>query len=207
MISSRTSSPESSSPVRLANTNSGVAPASTDPSSMTNTPVDVVALSQEAIGRITMPTKEVPEYLKAIIETIDKKDPNVTCLKLYNKGLTTHDIIIICKHLEHNPHITHLYVGSNDIGDAGAIALAKNTAITRLDAFGNNIDDAGAIALAQNTTITRLDIGKNKIHDDGAMALAENTTIYYLYAKENKFSGAAAIALNQRVYRGPAVVE
>ncbi|MES2215511.1 MAG: hypothetical protein V4485_05840 [Pseudomonadota bacterium] len=114
-----------------------VASASADSRASTNAnaPVDVVALSQEAIGRMTMPTNEVPEYLKTIIETIDKKDPRVKDLDLSQKDLTDDDIVIICKHLKDNPHITRLSAEVNNIGPIGAEELAKNTTIKELNMY------------------------------------------------------------------------
>ncbi|MES2215437.1 MAG: hypothetical protein V4485_05450 [Pseudomonadota bacterium] len=201
MISLRTSFLESSAPVRVELVNSRVAPAPADSSLSTRAPVDavVVTLSQEAIRRTTMPTNEVPKHLKTIIDTIDKMSPADRYLDLHDKSLTDDDIIIICKHLEGNPRITSLDVSYNNIGPAGAIALARNTTITILDVAGNNISDAGAEALAQNETITHLFANRTNIGDAGVEALSQNKTIRTLWVSHNKIgdAGAEALAKNE----------
>jgi len=90
-----------------------------------------------------------------------------------------------------------LDVSDNQIGDAGAAALAQNTTLTSLDVSNNEIDAAGAAALAQNTTLTSLGVCSNQIGDDGAAALAQNITLTSLDVSENQIGDAGAAALAQ----------
>jgi len=70
-----------------------------------------------------------------------------------------------------DPSLTTLWLRGNQIGPAGAIALADvlrtNTSLTRLYLDGNQIGDAGAVALAEalrtNTSLTVLQLGGNQI--------------------------------------------
>ena len=72
-----------------------------------------------------------------------------------------------------------LYLGNNNIDDAGAAALTgaleKNTVLTKIYLGGNNIGDAGATALAgaleKNTVLTTLQLEGNNIGDAGNAAL------------------------------------
>ena len=65
-------------------------------------------------------------------------------------------------------------VSFNEIGDAGANALAQNKRLTTLDVSGNEIGDAGAIALAQNRNLTILRRGGNSISHILHKSLAES---------------------------------
>ena len=69
----------------------------------------------------------------------------------------------------------------NNIGDPGAIAIAKalevNASMTSLDLRWNQIGDAGAAAIANaiavNASVTYLGLSSNKIGDPGAIAIAK----------------------------------
>ena len=100
-----------------------------------------------------------------------------------------------------------LYLGNNNIDDAGAAALAgaleKNTVLTKIYLGGNTIDDAGATALAgalgKNTKLTRLGLHYNNIGDAGATALAaaleKNTVLTELGLHYNNIGDAGTAAL------------
>ena len=106
-----------------------------------------------------------------------------------------------------NTMITQLSLYSNQIGDAGAIALADSlkgiTNITKLDLHNNEIGEAGAKALAEslkdNPNITVLYLWGNKIGDAGAKALVEglkdNPNITELSLGDNQIGEEGAIAL------------
>ena len=69
--------------------------------------------------------------------------------------------------METNTNLTILSLGSNNIGAAGATALATaletNTTLTALYLYSNNINDTGTAALASalqnNTTLMTLNLG------------------------------------------------
>ena len=99
---------------------------------------------------------------------------------------------------DNDASLTILGLNSNQIGNAGASALADalrvNTSLTELNLYNNQIGDAGATALADalklNTSLTTLNLNSNQIGDDGASALADalktntNLTILSLYSNQ-----------------------
>ncbi len=100
--------------------------------------------------------------------------------------------------------LTDLSVFGNEIGDAGAIALAQTTAfplLTRLDVGQNQVGADGAVALAQATgfpRLTCLDLSINRVGDEGARALAQTTAFPLLTVLNlcyNRVSDEAASAL------------
>jgi hypothetical protein len=102
-----------------------------------------------------------------------------------------------------NHHLTRfgLNVNGNDIGDAGARALAAVTTITTLNASLNDIHAEGVNALAASTTITSLDLSFNAIGDAGAHTLATSTSIMRLDLSANDIGneGAQALAANNTI--------
>ena len=88
--------------------------------------------------------------------------------------------------------LTYLDLSNNNIGDAGATALATalhtNISLTALSLYNNNIGDAGATALATalhtNTSLTTLDLRYNNIGAAGVntlmIALQTNTILRLL---------------------------
>ena len=74
----------------------------------------------------------------------------------------------------------------NNIGDAGAVALAvalhHNSTLNSLYLNGNNIGDAGAVALAEalhhNSTLNNLDLNSNNnIGENGTHQLIQALTV------------------------------
>jgi Leucine-rich repeat (LRR) protein len=97
-----------------------------------------------------------------------------------------------------------LYLKSNQIGDAGAIELAKylpETNLHTIDLSNNEIGDAGAIELAKHlkgTQVQKLNLGSNKIGSAGAIELIKNlpgTNIQILDLYSNQIGDAGAIEL------------
>ena len=96
---------------------------------------------------------------------------------------------------------------SNNIGDAGATALAEalkvNTTLQTVNLQFNKIGDAGATALAEalkvNTALQTVNLEDNEIGDAGAVELAEalkvNTTVQTVHLGSNKIGDAGATAL------------
>jgi internalin A len=91
--------------------------------------------------------------------------------------------------------LTSLALGGNQIGDAGATALARMTGLTSLALKGNQIGDAGAEALARLTGLTSLNLGRNQIGDAGATALARMTGLSSLVLGGNQIGDAGASAI------------
>ena len=104
-----------------------------------------------------------------------------------------------------------LYLNICNIGDAGAIALAKSLKINKtlktLDLRGNNIGDEGAIALAEalreNQSLEKIFLDGNHISDNGAIALAiairENRRLKEIFLDRNHISDDGAKALAEAI--------
>ena len=94
-----------------------------------------------------------------------------------------------------------LDVSWNQIGGAGAQALAANSALTALNVSSNHIGGAGAQALAANTTLTALNVRGNNIGNAGAQALAANTTLTALDVRGNNIGNATLLLLKNAIIR------
>ena len=106
--------------------------------------------------------------------------------------------------LKKNQDVTNLCIGSCNIGDEGAIALAKalkdNETLLKLEIHCNSIGDEGAEALSEmlkvNTTLKTLNLYGNKIGDEGAKALANalkvNKTLTHFYIGCNNIGDVGA---------------
>jgi len=127
---------------------------------------------------------------------------------LFNKGICDTDVERIAEIMKTNSVILELNLGSNQIGDSGALALfyalIMNSTVCVLHLHRNKIGDGGAVILAEamktNTCLRELYLGDNIIGDIGAEALAQaietNNTLHKLNLRGNKVgdSGAQAIA-------------
>ena len=103
---------------------------------------------------------------------------------------------------ENDPSLRELYLSFNQIGDAGAHALAEalrtNTSLTRLVLGDNQIGPEGAVALAEalerNTSLTELNLFGNRIGNAGAVALAialrTNPSLTTLFLSYNQIGDA-----------------
>jgi hypothetical protein len=67
--------------------------------------------------------------------------------------------------------LTSLKLADNQIGDAGACALASLTQLDWLNLSGNRIGDAGARALSALVDVRILELERNQIGQDGIRAL------------------------------------
>ncbi len=132
------------------------------------------------------------ELLQQITDNVWKE----RVLDLCNQDLNDERTEKLCKALANNTYIKALDVSYNQIGAAGAQALAANKTLISLDVSSNNqIDDAGAQALAANTTLTGLDVSSNQTGDAGAQALAANTALTTLTVTYNQIGDAGATML------------
>ncbi len=132
-----------------------------------------------------------------------------------NYGLEAKDVVAFVNH----PSLKRLNLSLNNIGDEGAMALAKNTVLESLDIGANNISDVGVIALAQNKTLKELSLWANEgistvnsfsnnvtleklnlrqtnVKDDDAIALAKNTHLTELAFTSLTDIGAIALSNN-----------
>jgi Ran GTPase-activating protein (RanGAP) involved in mRNA processing and transport len=106
-------------------------------------------------------------------------------------------------------HLTELDLCDKQIGDTGAVGLAKalevNKTLTKLNLYNNQIGDAGAIGLGRvievNETLTRLDFDSNQVGDAGAIGLGKalevNATLTKLDLIHNHIGDAGAIGLGK----------
>jgi hypothetical protein len=96
------------------------------------------------------------------------------------------------------PGLTYLNVGYNNIGEAGAVALAKLFNLTELDVEGNKIGPTGAVAVAKGCSrLTTLNVTFNQIGDQGAVALAAVgcPSLTDLDVQDNMIGDEGAVAL------------
>ena len=105
--------------------------------------------------------------------------------------------------------VTGLDLGNNELGNAGAVALAQslksNTVLTSLDLRACEIHLKGILALAEmaevNTTLRHLDLGSNYAKNSGAQAfgkvLSENKSLTRLCLTDNQIfhEGGEALAI------------
>lgn len=89
----------------------------------------------------------------------------------------------------------NVYLDENNIGDKGAIILAKNTNIKKLSLENTSITSVGIQALAKNNTLELLNVGRNFIDNTGMIALANNTSLKYLLLNGINFDEASKAAL------------
>jgi uncharacterized protein (TIGR02996 family) len=108
------------------------------------------------------------------------------------------------------PELTKLKLGSCDLLDEGALALAGSRCLeqlTELDLVENGIGTVGAVALARSSGLSgllRLNLRGNPIGDEGARALCESQTLDKLQLlgvclpRREEFSPEIVAALRQR---------
>ena len=111
------------------------------------------------------------------------------------------------KALKVNTSLTRVDLSGNNIGDPGAISLARtlqrNTTLHNVCLSRIQMKDAGASALAKaltvNTSLTRLDLSSNNIGDPGAISLARalqrNSTLESVNLSKIQMEGVGARAL------------
>ena len=105
--------------------------------------------------------------------------------------------------LAENKTIQELNISGNEVGEKGANSLVGNSTIILLNASYNPLlGNAGAIALAKNQTIHVLYLINCVIGDSGAEAFAKNTSIVTLHLSANQISDFYVIALakNPTIY-------
>jgi Ran GTPase-activating protein (RanGAP) involved in mRNA processing and transport len=114
-------------------------------------------------------------------------------LCLYNLDLTDADVQTICTFLGEHPEIeiTELEINNNQIGDAGALLLAKLN-LTLLEASYNAITAVGAGYLALCPTLESLSIVDNLIGPAGTQSLAASTRLRSLNISDNSIGDAGA---------------
>ena len=145
---------------------------------------------------------------KALVEAVNC---NTTLEELELNKASIVSVESFTKAFGSNTALKKLVLKSNDIGDAGAEALAEvlscNTFLEKLDLTENEIGNGGAKALAQaiksNTALKKLVLKYNCIGDAGAEALAEvlscNTILEKLDLTDNEIGNCGAKALAQAI--------
>ena len=131
-------------------------------------------------------------------------------LDLSNLELGDADIIARAPHFPEG--MTQLLLMSNNIGHAGAQAIANNLNrapdLHYISFMDNHIGDAGIIALAQHLPagLQGLILASNNIHDAGVEALAQQPlplTLRNLNLADNHIGDAGIIALAHRLQQNP----
>jgi hypothetical protein len=137
-----------------------------------------------------------------------QNNTSITTLGLANNRIRKRGASWLSKALEHeNSAVTGLDLGSNEIGNNGALALAKalrtNKAMTSLDLRSCEIHLKGCLSLAEmaqyNTTLRHLDLGANYCKNQGAMAWAQvlqsNSTLTRLCLTDNQIYHDGGVSL------------
>mmetsp|Transcript_35220 Transcript_35220/g.77105 ORF Transcript_35220/g.77105 Transcript_35220/m.77105 type:complete len:835 (-) Transcript_35220:37-2541(-) len=129
---------------------------------------------------------------------------NLTRLNLASNQLGDDAAAVIARLLPSLKQLLHLDLSSNkDIGDAGVEVLAEALPSIPIQIFAlgsNSVGDAGAIALGRvletSGSLNRLELGNNLIGDDGAIGLAKgiktNSTLTHLLLKSNRIGDEGA---------------
>ncbi|MEN8236243.1 MAG: hypothetical protein ABFQ95_01645 [Pseudomonadota bacterium] len=144
-------------------------------------------------------SQDVRKIIEVIAQAQDQSQDQLK-LNLYRKlqNIDPEMLSFIARLLSSRlTNLTSLRLGSNNIGDTGAKALALLNNLTSLDLYGNKIGDTGAKALALLNNLTSLDLRSNKIGDTGAKALTllTNLTSLNLWSNEIGDEGAKALTL------------
>jgi len=116
-------------------------------------------------------------------------------LNLQDLNLSAADVPDICLFLKDHPNINNLNLKNNNIGDAGAILLARITTLKALNLRANNIGADGAKALADNSSLKWLNLRWNHIGDEGAIALSASASLEWLNLRWNHIGDGGGIAL------------
>jgi len=136
-----------------------------------------------------------PENLRAAFQkALRTKKLSLQSLRITDQEVTQ----FIVPFLNITPDILQVDLSNNQIGPAGATAIAGNTTAIHWDLAGNRIGPAGATAIAGNTTAIHWNLSFNQIGDPGAIAIAGNTTAIHWNLSDNQIgpAGATAIAGN-----------
>lgn len=163
---------------------------------------------------------------------ISKKNRMLTtlCLSRVNLGPESISYLIESILMNENCNLKHLFCKSNNLGDTGAIRIAKclsqvNT--TTQDRYGvartlislwlgqNEIHDKGAAALgnavANHPSLEHLDLSGNRITDRGAEAMSiivhENAILKQLNLADNQVLGYGNDAFDRAVRKDDAVAD
>lgn len=121
--------------------------------------------------------------------------PMITGVSFAACGLTDACVEAICE----MKTITAFDLCVNEVGDKGAVMLAKNACIRQLGLMANQIGPVGAEALASSKSLRVLELSSNPIMDAGAIALADSSSIVSLSVGGNsgiQRDGIAALANN-----------
>ncbi|XP_023137199.2 leucine-rich repeat-containing protein 34 [Amphiprion ocellaris] len=123
--------------------------------------------------------------------------------------LSDDDVLILCKCLQNNQHVTGLDLRYNNIGDDGAGHLAEllqqqNSALRSLDLMFNDIEADGAKALASSlqtkSSLLSLRLSGNKLGNRAAMDLVSmlqvNNTLQELQLDDCDLATQSVIALS-----------
>jgi len=123
-----------------------------------------------------------PKLLELFSDGILHDHPSLRILWLLNNGLDDGVAVNLANALTSKAcRLTNLHLDGNDIGDVGAVALARalkhNTTLEWLSLSCNRLTDVAAIALADslrcNTALVVLRLGSNHLTCEGATALRE----------------------------------
>ena len=150
-------------------------------------------LSQPSANLLSGPVAEFDLSKKGATEAlIDLLKSSKSDVKLKLRGVTLENLVSILPYCE---PVVSLDLFKNNIGDAGAQALAGSEHLrnlTSLNLAWNKIGAAGAEHIATLTKLTSLDLGWNEIGDAGAEHIAKLINLTSLKLIDNQIGAAGA---------------
>lgn len=138
---------------------------------------------------------------------------SLRALLLQSSALSDEPVRILTAGLLQAPRLTHLDLAHNEIGDAGARALARYLAaadsqLVRLSLANNRIGAAGGEALGHalhgNTVLQELDLRMNVLHDGCAFICAgvtENRSLVTLNLAANRLDSVQSVVQLREMLR------
>jgi hypothetical protein len=122
-----------------------------------------------------------------IIKKLKDNDQTLTKLDLSSQGLNASDIAILLDAIKNNDHLRSLNISSNNIGQEGAKALARNTSLTSLD-LTNNLNMGFCVSdFFNNTTLIDFKMSGFSVFDGQAKQALQKHVALNKKAKELQF--------------------
>lgn len=177
---------------------------------------DIGPSGAESLLNVVMKSNTVKNFSGIAVKALKEIRATLKEIYLDDTGCGDTEAIFLASLLKHNPTVTYLSVGRNNVTDIGCQAIANllktNTSLLFLYLSSNQISDKGAKAIAEslkdNNTLTYIQLNENQIGDAGAEAIAEaltiNSGLQSLHISYCKFTKKGQKELKQATRNHPA---